>query len=98
MTDTLAGQTINGRYKLIRQLGLGGMGLVYLARQENLDRDVAIKLMHPFLSTDKGFLQRFRREAKAMAALNHPHIVKIHDFGTYGNRGITIYGRKLPSA
>lgn len=84
MTDSLIGQTI-GKYKIIKALGRGGMAEVYQAYQENLDRIVAIKIMHAFLATEQDFLKRFQREAKAMAALRHPNIVSIHDFDVYGN-------------
>lgn len=84
MSDTLSGQIIAGRYRLIKKLGRGGMAEVYLARQESLDRDVAVKLMHTFLQAEEDFLHRFKREAKAMAALNHPNIVSVYDFDAYG--------------
>jgi eukaryotic-like serine/threonine-protein kinase len=83
-SDTLVGQVLGGKYKIIKRLGRGGMAEVYLAHQENLDRQVAIKLMHAFLLSDEDFLNRFKREAKAMAALNHRHIVSVYDFDTYG--------------
>ena len=62
-------------------LGRGGMGAVYRAMQKSLDRPVAIKLLPPELSADPEFEARFKREAKAMARLNHPNIVQIYDFG-----------------
>ncbi len=62
-------------------LGRGGMGIVYRARQVRLDRDVAVKLMSPAASDDPEFARRFEREAKAMARLDHPGIVRVHDFG-----------------
>ncbi len=76
-----------GKYKIVEHLGKGGMAEVYKAYQENLDRYVALKLMHPFLADDENFLSRFKREARSMAIINHPHIVSVYDFdvtdGTY---------------
>ncbi len=83
MSDTLTGTTI-GKYKILEKLGRGGMAEVYKGYQENLDRYVAIKLMHTFLVAEQDFLQRFQREAKAMAAMKHPNIVGIYDFDLYG--------------
>lgn len=80
---TLTG-TIIGKYEIQDKLGRGGMAEVYKAYQKNLDRFVAIKLMHTFLVSEQDFLNRFQREAKAMAALNHPNIVSIFDFDVYG--------------
>ncbi|HVY70992.1 MAG TPA: protein kinase, partial [Verrucomicrobiae bacterium] len=65
-------------------LGRGGMGVVYKARQKSLDRLVALKLLAPERAGDATFAERFAREAKALAALNHPNIVTIHDFGQAG--------------
>ncbi len=76
---SLIGQTI-GKYKVVESLGRGGMAEVYRAYQENLDRYVAVKLMHSFLADEENFLTRFQREAKAMASLNHRNIVSVYDF------------------
>ena len=65
-------------------LGRGGMGVVYKARQKSLDRWVALKLLAPERAADPAFAQRFASEARVLAALNHPHIVAIHDFGEAG--------------
>ncbi len=83
MSDTLTGKKI-GKYVIKEKLGSGGMAEVYKGYQENLDRFVAIKLMHAFLVADQDFLNRFQREARAMAALNHPNIVGVYDFDVYG--------------
>mgnify|MGYP000893519471 CR=1 FL=1 len=83
MSDTLTGKKI-GKYLIKEKLGSGGMAEVYKGYQENLDRFVAIKLMHAFLVADQDFLNRFQREARAMAALNHPNIVGVYDFDVYG--------------
>jgi hypothetical protein len=69
------------QFDLIRLIGRGGMGAVYEARDKKLDRPVAIKVLPPALADDLGFVERFTREARAMARLNHPNVVTIHDFG-----------------
>ncbi|MGH9211799.1 MAG: Stk1 family PASTA domain-containing Ser/Thr kinase [Acidimicrobiales bacterium] len=71
----------NGRYELHRRLGRGGMAEVYLARDQMLDRAVAVKVLFPALATDPGFVERFRREAQRAAGLNHPNIVGVYDWG-----------------
>ena len=68
-----------GKFQLIRPIGAGGMGRVYLARQEKLDRLVAIKILHPDLAQDEVFLERFFREARAAAVFQHPHVVAVID-------------------
>jgi serine/threonine protein kinase len=70
--------------EIIQCLGRGGMGVVYKARQKSLNRLVALKLLAPERSEDAKFAARFEKEALALAALNHPHIVTIHDFGQAG--------------
>lgn len=85
MVDSLIGRTI-GKYKIVEHLGRGGMAEVFKAHQEALDRYVAIKLMHSFLADDQDFLSRFKREAKNMAALNHPNIVSVYDFDIEGKQ------------
>ncbi len=67
--------------EVIELIGRGGMGIVYRARQKSLDRVVALKLLAPGRERDPAFAERFAREARALAALNHPHIVTVHDFG-----------------
>jgi formylglycine-generating enzyme required for sulfatase activity/uncharacterized caspase-like protein len=79
----LAGQSI-GRYRIIEQVGHGGMADVYKAYQPSLDRHVAIKVIHPFLADDADFLSRFEREAKVVATLRHPNIVQVYDFDAEG--------------
>ena len=68
--------------EIIELLGRGGMGAVYKARQRHLDRLVALKLLRPGLDADPSFAERFTREARALAQLNHPGIVTLHEFGT----------------
>src|SRR5271155_2826045 len=70
--------------EIIECLGRGGMGVVYKARQKSLNRLVALKLLAPERVNDTKFAERFTREAQALAALNHPHIVTIYDFGQAG--------------
>ena len=72
-------------YRLLRQLGLGGMATVYLAVQESVDREVALKVMSPALLVDPTFGERFLREAKIAAHLHHRHVVGIHDVGRAGD-------------
>ncbi|HEV3144581.1 MAG TPA: protein kinase [Gemmataceae bacterium] len=70
-------------YRIMKQLGRGGMGAVYLAQQTSLDRPVALKVMSPQWGDDAGFVARFTREAYAAAQLSHHNIVQIYDFGAY---------------
>jgi serine/threonine protein kinase len=70
--------------ELLGPLGHGGMGWVYKARQVQLDRIVALKVLPPHVAADPSFAQRFQREARAMASLNHPNIVAIHESGQAG--------------
>ncbi len=79
--STLVGTTLSGRYRLEAKIGAGGMSTVYRAFDETLQRQVAIKLMNREVSTDSDQLERFRREARAVAQLSHPHIVAVIDAG-----------------
>ncbi|MGH9659063.1 MAG: protein kinase domain-containing protein, partial [Bryobacteraceae bacterium] len=74
-----------GRYEIAEALGAGGMGEVYRARDERLDRYVAVKVLPPHLARDPQALARFEREAKAVAALSHPNILALYDIGTEGD-------------
>ncbi|RPJ50832.1 MAG: serine/threonine protein kinase, partial [Chloroflexi bacterium] len=76
----LKGKTL-GRYHLVEPLGEGGMAVVYRAYDANLDRDVAIKVIRTEMGSDPSFLQRFQREARALAKLDHPYILKVLDYG-----------------
>ena len=73
--------SIGGRYRVTDMIGHGGMGAVYKARDTRLDRTVAIKVLPRELADNPAILSRFEREAKSLAALDHPNIVKIHDYG-----------------
>ncbi|MDQ2979958.1 MAG: protein kinase, partial [Acidobacteriota bacterium] len=81
---TLAAGTRLGPYAILSPLGAGGMGEVYRARDTRLDRDVAVKVLPESLVADPGALARFEREAKSVAAISHPNILAIHDFGRDG--------------
>ncbi len=80
-TKPLAPGTRFGHYEVIRQIGIGGMGEVYLAKDQRLDRRVAIKILNEKFSRDESNLKRFVHEAKAASALNHPNILVIHEIG-----------------
>src|SRR5471030_3298464 len=80
---TMIGTLLGGRYRLDAQIGRGGMSTVYRACDTVLEREVAIKLMHREIASDSGQLERFRREARAVAQLNHPHIVTVIDAGEW---------------
>jgi eukaryotic-like serine/threonine-protein kinase len=82
MTDQI-GRVLSGRYRLIAPLGTGASAQVYLADDVRLRRRVAVKLLHAALADDESFLRRFRAEAQAAAALNHPHILSVYDWGDH---------------
>ncbi|HEV7237354.1 MAG TPA: serine/threonine-protein kinase [Ktedonobacteraceae bacterium] len=76
--DELIGVTL-GNYRILAPLGQGGMARVYKARQENLDREVAVKVLPPWFAADRNFVERFNLEARLVARLSHPNIVTVHD-------------------
>src|SRR5208283_1421227 len=78
---TLLGTVIGGRYRLDAEIGRGGMSTVYRAFDTVLERPVAIKLMHREIAADSDQLERFRREARSVAQLNHPSVVTVIDAG-----------------
>ena len=84
---TLEEHDVLGRYKIVSQLGTGGMGTVYRARDTTLQRDVAIKVLNEASSANPAIIERFKREAKAVAGLSHPNVISLFDFaeadGTY---------------
>lgn len=80
MSD-LTGELIDSRYRLTKIVASGGMATIYEAVDTRLDRNVAVKIMHPHLAQDEKFVERFIREAKAAAALSHPNIVSVLDQG-----------------
>lgn len=75
------GRVVNGRYRLIAPLGAGSSAQVFLADDVNLGRQVAVKMLQPALADDERFLRRFRTEAQTVAAISHPNVVVIHDWG-----------------
>lgn len=87
VTDPLVGQLVDGRYEVVSRIARGGMATVYLAVDRRLDRDVALKVMHPHLAEGAAgadFVARFRREARAAARLTHPGLVGVYDQGVDG--------------
>lgn len=87
LTDSLVGQLVDGRYKVDSRIARGGMATVYLATDRRLDREVALKVMHPHLAdgaSGADFVSRFRREARAAARLTHPGLVAVYDQGVDG--------------
>ncbi len=89
--STLVGTELDGRYRLEALIGAGGMSTVYRAVDGTLERDVAIKLMHREIATDSDQLERFRREARAVAQLSHPHIVGVIDAGEDEGRPYIVF-------
>src|ERR671925_2396310 len=89
--STLVGMRLNGRYRLDAQIGAGGMSTVYRAFDATLERRVAIKLMHREIASDSDQLERFRREARAVAQLNHPHVVGVIDAGEDESRPYIVF-------
>ena len=89
--STLVGMQLSGRYRLDAQIGAGGMSTVYKAFDVNLERRVAIKLLHREMLADSDQLERFRREARAVAQLSHPHIVGVIDAGEDENRPYIVF-------
>ncbi len=81
VSDTLIGTIFDGRYRIVRKLGSGGMATVYLAEDQELGRRVAIKILNERHANDDQFVERFRREAKNAAGLSHPNVVSIYDRG-----------------
>src|SRR5262245_6719383 len=75
------GDVVDGRYRIIKTLGEGGMGTVYLAEHTLIKRRVAIKILHPELATDARVVERFMNEARAAGTLGHPNIVESTDMG-----------------
>ena len=82
---SLLESALGNQYEIIRAIGRGGMGWVYLAREKSLERFVAIKVLRPELAIAGGHRERFRREARIAARLNHPGILGLHSFGAIGN-------------
>ena len=81
----LARAALSGEYEISEEIGRGGMAVVYRAREKGLDRDVAIKVLPPHFTFDESFVERFQREARIAAGLEHPHIVPIYRVGQSGD-------------
>ncbi len=75
-----------GHYSIVSELGRGGMGVVYKAHEESLNRFVALKVLGKHLSEDENFVERFKREARSAAALNHPNIVKVYAIDEFNGK------------
>ncbi|HEX9441227.1 MAG TPA: serine/threonine-protein kinase, partial [Roseiflexaceae bacterium] len=75
-----------GKYRILDELGAGGFATVYRAADTTLDREVALKILHPPLLADRTFVQRFRQEARTLAALRHPQIITVYEVGEVDGR------------
>ena len=84
-TDPYIGQVIQGRYQVLKVLGTGGMGAVYLAEQISIGRRVALKVLRRDVTLDQAFVRRFHHEARLAGVINHPRVVTIYDFGEIGD-------------
>src|SRR5216110_3314835 len=78
--DASGGQIVFARYTLVKVLGRGGMGIVWLARDEELEREVALKFLPDLMIQDRAVFDQLKRETKRSLELTHPHIVRIYDF------------------
>src|ERR1700735_149087 len=87
----ILGPPLSGRYRLEARIGAGGSSAVYRALDETLQRQVAIKLLNREVAADSDQLERFRREARAVAQLSHPHIVQVIDAGEDDNRPYIVF-------
>jgi eukaryotic-like serine/threonine-protein kinase len=87
----MIGELIDGRYEIEDLVGTGGMSSVYRARDTVLEREVALKILHDHFSGDPDYVERFRREARAIARLNHPNIVTVIDRGEFGGRQFIVF-------
>jgi serine/threonine-protein kinase len=83
MAEIPDGSVVDGRYRVLRRIGGGGMADVYLAEDAHLQRQVALKVLHRHFAQDREFVERFRREAEAAAGLSHPNIVAVYDRGEF---------------
>src|SRR5262249_28841604 len=77
------GSVVDGRYRVLRRIGSGGMADVWLAEDAHLQRQVALKVLHRRFAQDREFVERFRREAESAASLQHPNIVSVFDRGEF---------------
>src|SRR4051812_35532550 len=79
--DPFLGKVIDGRYEILQRIGEGGMGVVYKAKQQSIDRIIAIKMLNPQMASDEQWGNRFYNEAKATSRLQHPNTIRMFDFG-----------------
>ena len=91
LASSLIGTVLSGRYRLESKLGSGGMSTVYLARDSTLERWVAVKVMHREMSDQPDQIERFRREARAVAQLSHPNVVAVIDAGEDGGHPYIVF-------
>ncbi|MDX2138372.1 MAG: protein kinase [Chloroflexota bacterium] len=89
-------QKLGGRYEVRERIGAGGMARVFRGWDTNLDRAVAIKILHEHLVEDPSFKDRFTREAKLVASLNHPNIVQVYDYSFFERDGVPVYYMVMP--
>src|SRR5579885_2595924 len=87
----VVGEVIAGRYELEELVGTGGMSSVFKARDRLLERNVALKVLHEHYTRDESYVERFRREARAVAQLSHPNIVTVIDRGEHGGRQFIVF-------
>ena len=97
MQDPLVGRVVGERYAVRSRIARGGMATVYLATDTRLERDVALKVMHPHLADDEQFVARFHREARSAASLSHPNVVAVFDQGAQGD-AVYLAMEHLPGA
>ncbi len=90
--------TTLGHYRIVEQVGAGGVGVVYLARDERLERDVAIKVLSPRQALTRAARRSFRREALALSRANHPNIATIHDFDSQDGLDYIVIGSRAAAA
>ncbi len=96
-TDTLVGATLEGRFRIERLLGEGGMGRVYIADETRLRRRCAVKVLLPELAQDKDNVERFLREAQSIAQIHHENVVDIHHLGEDETYGVVFFAMELLS-
>jgi serine/threonine protein kinase len=83
MSEALSVNTTLSHYRIVSKIGAGGMGEVYLAQDTKLDPKVALKVLPAEVASNRDRMERFVREAKSAAALNHPHIAQVHEIGEH---------------
>jgi serine/threonine-protein kinase len=97
VNDGLIGQVLDGRYKIEKVLGEGGMGIVYKAVHTSLGKPLAIKVLRPEVSKNEEIVMRFRQEAQSASQIGNPHIIDISDFGSLADGSTYIAAVKKTS-